>query len=157
MVTATLTVNDDRRLLARIDQELARRHLADFIELASRGYWQRAAHLDLMCEKLEGVERGEIKRLMLLVPHRYSKSETASRFFPAWFLGRNPERELLLTSYGADLAKDLSRIARAAFFALLGLIGFGIVLMFVSIPGGDVIYAVVGLVIFALFRRRKWI
>ena len=36
-----------------------------------------------------------------------------------------------------------------AFFALLGLIVFGIVLMFVSIPGGSVIYAVLGLVIFA--------
>ena len=36
-----------------------------------------------------------------------------------------------------------------AFFALLGLIVFGILLMFVSIPGGSVIYAVLGLVIFA--------
>lgn len=52
-------------------------------------------------------------------------------------------------AYGYATRRDLSNIARVAFFALLGLIGFGIVLMFVSIPGGDVIYAVLGLVIFA--------
>ncbi len=52
-------------------------------------------------------------------------------------------------TYGYATRRDLSKIARVAFFALLGLIGFGILLMFVSIPGGDVIYAVLGLVIFA--------
>lgn len=112
MTTASLTTREDRDLLEQVEKELARRRLADFIVYASHGRWQRASHLDLVCEKLEGVERGETKRLMLLLPHRYSKSETASRFFPAWFLGRNPEREVLLTSYGAELAKDLSRVAR---------------------------------------------
>jgi modulator of FtsH protease len=52
-------------------------------------------------------------------------------------------------AYGYATRRDLSKIARFAFFALLGLIVFGVVLMFVSIPGGDVIYAVLGLVIFA--------
>jgi uncharacterized protein len=52
-------------------------------------------------------------------------------------------------AYGYATRRDLSKIARVAFFALLGLIVFGIVLMFVSIPGGSVIYAVLGLVIFA--------
>jgi modulator of FtsH protease len=44
---------------------------------------------------------------------------------------------------------DLSGIARVCFWALLALIGFGIVLIFVHIPGGAVIYSVLGLVIFA--------
>lgn len=52
-------------------------------------------------------------------------------------------------AYGYATRRDLSKIARVAFFALLGLIVFGVVLMFVSIPGGSVIYAVLGLVIFA--------
>jgi FtsH-binding integral membrane protein len=52
-------------------------------------------------------------------------------------------------AYGYATRRDLSKIVRIAFFALLGLIVFGIVLMFVSIPGGNVIYAVLGLVIFA--------
>jgi FtsH-binding integral membrane protein len=44
---------------------------------------------------------------------------------------------------------DLSGIARVSFWALLALIGFGVVLIFVHIPGGAVIYSVLGLVIFA--------
>ena len=54
-------------------------------------------------------------------------------------------------AYGYATRRDLSRIARYAFFALLGLIGFGILLIFVSIPAGNVIYAVLGLVIFAAY------
>jgi FtsH-binding integral membrane protein len=46
---------------------------------------------------------------------------------------------------------DLSAIARVCFWALLGLIAFGIVMIFVRIPNGSLIYAVLGLVIFAGF------
>ena len=52
-------------------------------------------------------------------------------------------------AYGYATRRDLSMIGRISFFALLGLIVFGLVLMFVSIPGGNMIYAVLGLVIFA--------
>lgn len=52
-------------------------------------------------------------------------------------------------AYGYATRRDLSLIGRISFFALLGLIGFGLVMVFVSIPSGDLIYAVLGLVIFA--------
>jgi modulator of FtsH protease len=52
-------------------------------------------------------------------------------------------------AYGYATKRDLSALGRIAFFALLGLIVFGIVLIFVSIPGGNVIYSVLGLVVFA--------
>ncbi|HEY6606582.1 MAG TPA: Bax inhibitor-1 family protein [Gaiellaceae bacterium] len=48
-----------------------------------------------------------------------------------------------------DLRRDLSALARYLFWALLALIVFGIVFVFVQIPNGDLIYAVAGLVIFA--------
>ncbi len=54
-------------------------------------------------------------------------------------------------AFGYATRRDLSKLARVAFFALLGLIVFGIVLMFVAIPAGNLIYAVLGLVIFAGF------
>jgi FtsH-binding integral membrane protein len=54
-------------------------------------------------------------------------------------------------AYGYATRRDLSAIARIAFFALLGLIVFGIVLIFVQIPGGQLIYSILGLVIFAAF------
>jgi FtsH-binding integral membrane protein len=50
---------------------------------------------------------------------------------------------------GYATRRDLSALARSLFWALLALIVFGIVLVFVQIPHGALIYAVVGLVIFA--------
>jgi uncharacterized protein len=50
---------------------------------------------------------------------------------------------------GYATRRDLTAIARVCFFALIALIIFGIVLIFVNIPGGSLIYSVLGLVIFA--------
>jgi FtsH-binding integral membrane protein len=52
-------------------------------------------------------------------------------------------------SFGYATRTDLSGLARAGFWALLGLIGFGVVLIFVRVPGGALIYSLLGLVIFA--------
>jgi FtsH-binding integral membrane protein len=54
-------------------------------------------------------------------------------------------------AYGYATRRDLSSWARTLFWALLGLIAFGIVAIFVSIPNANVIYAVAGLVIFGGF------
>jgi FtsH-binding integral membrane protein len=53
-----------------------------------------------------------------------------------------------LGAFGYATRRDLSPYYRFAFWALLALIVFGIVLIFVSIPGGDLIYSILGLVIF---------
>ena len=50
---------------------------------------------------------------------------------------------------GYATRRDLTAIARVSFFALIALIVFGIVLIFVHIPHGELIYSVLGLVIFA--------
>ena len=54
-------------------------------------------------------------------------------------------------AYGYATRRDLSSWARTLFWALLGLIAFGIVAIFVSIPNSHVIYAVAGLGIFGGF------
>jgi FtsH-binding integral membrane protein len=54
-------------------------------------------------------------------------------------------------AYGYATRRDLSSWARTLFWALLGLIVFGIVAIFVSIPNGHIIYAVAGLGIFGAF------
>lgn len=54
----------------------------------------------------------------------------------------------IMGSWGYATRTDLSRYYRAFFFALIALIVFGLVLAFVNIPGGNVIYSVLGLVIF---------
>jgi modulator of FtsH protease len=52
-------------------------------------------------------------------------------------------------AFGYATRTDLSGVARVSFWALLALIVFGIVLIFVHIPGGQIIYSILGLVIFA--------
>ena len=49
---------------------------------------------------------------MIFMPPRHGKSELASRRFPAWFLGRNPERSIIAASYNSDLASDFGREVR---------------------------------------------
>jgi len=59
---------------------------------------------------------------------------------------------LFIAGFGAAgyaTRRDLSGVARLCFWALIALILFGIVLIFVRIPGGSLIYSVLGLVIFA--------
>src|SRR2546430_5119611 len=56
-----------------------------------------------------------------------------------------------LGAFGYATRRDLSSWARVLFWALLGLIVFGIVTIFVSIPSANIIYAVLGLVIFGGF------
>lgn len=67
----------------------------------------------LIAEALEKVERGEILRLIITAPPRHGKSQLTSRMFPAWFLGRDPYRHVILTSYNDQLAEDVGRDVRA--------------------------------------------
>ena len=60
---------------------------------------------------------------------------------------------LFIAGFGAAgyaTRRDLTAIARVGYWALVALIAFGVVLIFVQIPGGALIYAVLGLVIFAV-------
>ena len=63
-------------------------------------------------EDLHGVERGEVDRLAIFCPPRHSKSELASRRFPAWYLGRHPDHQIICCSYGDELAMDFGRNVR---------------------------------------------
>jgi FtsH-binding integral membrane protein len=61
---------------------------------------------------------------------------------------------LFIAGFGAAgyaTRRDLTAIARVGFWALLALIVFGIVLIFVNIPSGDLVFSILGLVIFAGF------
>jgi predicted phage terminase large subunit-like protein len=69
-------------------------------------------HIRAICHQLERVERGEVLRLLILMPPRHLKSHCASVAFPAWALGRNPSRRIICLSYGADLAETFSRDSR---------------------------------------------
>ncbi len=108
MTSDVYAIEAERELAKR---ELARRHLLDFIAYVLPGY-QVNWHHRIIAEKLEGVANGTIKRLMLFMPPRHGKTEEASIQFPAWYLGKHPEHEVIVASYAADLAVDFGRKTR---------------------------------------------
>jgi predicted phage terminase large subunit-like protein len=66
----------------------------------------------VMADKLEKVEKGEIRRLMLWLPPRHGKSTMSSIFFPAWYMGRNPTRQVILSAYNTALATRFGKQVR---------------------------------------------
>lgn len=102
----------------RARRELARRHLTAFGSYIYP-WWHPAAHHDLVGEALEQVELyirsgglNGIGRLIVEMPPRHGKTEQAAKLFPAWLLGRQPDKRVILTGYGADLAEDASSKVR---------------------------------------------
>ena len=92
--------------------------LTDFKRRMFRRY-QHAPHLQVFDEHLmqvaRYVETGGKEGIGFLIsemPPRHGKSFTLSRFFPAWFVGRNPDFRVMNVSYGATLAEKSSRLAR---------------------------------------------
>jgi hypothetical protein len=69
-------------------------------------------HIEVIAEKLRKLEAGEIKRLMVFLPPRSSKSVICSKLFPAWYIGRNPEHEILTVSHSDQLSSDFGRSVR---------------------------------------------
>ena len=69
-------------------------------------------HLDYLCDTLEQVYNGKIKRLMINIPPRYLKSVICSVAFPAWVMGRNPTKRIIVASYSKILATKHSQDTR---------------------------------------------
>ena len=94
--------------------QAGRHSLVDFSIVTNRRYKPAWFHEEI-AKKLERVEKGEIKRLMIFVPPRHGKSQLATINFPAWYLGRNPEKEVITASYSAELAQDFGSKTRELF------------------------------------------
>ncbi len=74
--------------------------------------WLMGKHIHVIADKLQKVESGEIKRLMVFLPPRSSKSVICSKLFPAWYVGRHPQHEILTVSHSDQLASDFGRSVR---------------------------------------------
>ena len=74
--------------------------------------WKMGRHIKLLSDKLQGVKEGKIKRLMVFLPPRSSKSVICSKIFPAWYIGNNPQHEILTISHSDQLASDFGRSVR---------------------------------------------
>ncbi len=83
-----------------------------------------AAHHKLLISKLEAVERGDIKRLMVFMPPGSAKSSYASVLFPAWYMARNPRKSIIAASHTADLAEAFSRKVQSTVREHTDLLGY---------------------------------
>ena len=78
----------------------------------TRSRYEPVRHHETIAAALEEVEKGHWQRLIISMPPRHGKSELASRRFPAWFLGRDPYRQVLFATYNAELAESFGRNVR---------------------------------------------
>lgn len=99
-----------------VAKELLRRRraqsgLIDFTRYTFPKY-RPAEHHVILADALEQVEAGGIKRLIVTMPPRHGKSELASRRFPGYCLGRDPDKNFISASYNSELASDFGREVR---------------------------------------------
>ena len=78
---------------------------------ARRGFIP-AAHHTLIIEHLEKVERGEIRKLMISTPPGAAKSTYCSLLFPAWFIGRNPSKSVIMVTHTQEFSERFGRKVR---------------------------------------------
>jgi hypothetical protein len=69
-------------------------------------------HHKIYAEKLNRIANGELKRLIVNMPPRHTKSEFASNLFPAFFMGRHPKAKLIQTTHTGELAIRFGRKAK---------------------------------------------
>ena len=92
-------------------KEKARTSLVGYAKFQMENYLS-PPHIKLLASKLEAVERGDIRRLAIFMPPRHGKSILTSEFFPAWYMGRNPDKYIICSTYAQDLADDFGRKVR---------------------------------------------
>jgi predicted phage terminase large subunit-like protein len=113
-----LSAQEQELLLAELDklEELRTKKLAQerFVPFVKEMWPSFIAgrHHARMAEAFERVARGELKRLIINMPPRHTKSEFASYLLPAWFLGKYPGKKIIQTSHTAELAVGFGRKVR---------------------------------------------
>ncbi|MFA5635910.1 MAG: phage terminase large subunit [Anaerovoracaceae bacterium] len=97
-----------------LSRRRARQSLLDFCRYTWPEY-ETPAHILTLADRLEAVERGEVKRLIVTMPPRHGKSELVSLRFPCWMLGRHPGVSIVQAGYAESIALTHSRRARDIF------------------------------------------
>lgn len=117
-ILPALSQADQELLLAQLEklEELKRQKLAQERFMAFvKEVWPTfigGRHHAIMANAFERVARGELKRLIINMPPRHTKSEFASYLLPAWFLGQFPQKKVIQCSHTAELAVGFGRKVR---------------------------------------------
>ena len=103
------------KTLNELDNRSAQKKSQDKFLQFVRTMWPEfisGRHHAKMAEAFEKVASGKIKRLIVNMPPRHTKSEFASYLLPAWFLGKFPAKKVIQTSHTAELAVGFGRKVR---------------------------------------------
>lgn len=101
------TIDFDDLAAEYMAREKAKTSLLAFTKYTFPNYVADPLHIAI-ANALDHVIQGKIDRLIISIPPQHGKSELCSVRFPAFWLGKNPDIPVILTSYSADLASDKS-------------------------------------------------
>jgi|TARA_E500000318_G_scaffold22365_1_gene22643 predicted phage terminase large subunit-like protein len=98
--------------LQQIDNKTqAKKDFLSYIKAVWDGFVE-GEHHKLFARKLEDVARGKIKRLIVNMPPRHTKSEFASVYFPSYMMGLKPDMKIMQTTHTAELSQRFGRKVR---------------------------------------------
>jgi predicted phage terminase large subunit-like protein len=95
----------------QITQGLAKDSFLDFVKHVYPGYKVGPHHLRL-AQIFEDIAAGKKKRVIVNIAPRHGKSELISYLAPAWYLGKYPQKKIIMASHTADLAVNIGRRVR---------------------------------------------
>ena len=95
----------------KMTQEIGKDSFLDFIQHVYPGYKVGPHHLKLI-QIFEDIASGKKKRVIVNIAPRHGKSELISYLAPAWFLGKYPNKKVIMGSHTADLAVNFGRRVR---------------------------------------------
>ena len=98
-------------LTTRREREGARDDLIKFCLYVDPNY-KVGRHHRILANMLMDLENGAKDRGCVNIPPRHGKSQLVSIYFPAWFIGRNPGKKVMMVSHTTDLAVDFGRKVR---------------------------------------------
>jgi predicted phage terminase large subunit-like protein len=107
--------NEAMALLARYEQmDTQEKCKTDFLSFVKHmwGGFIEGRHHKIIAEKFNRIATGELKRLIVCLPPRHTKSEFASTYFPAWMMGLNGHLKIIQCTHTAELAVRFGRKVR---------------------------------------------
>lgn len=96
---------------AQMTQNLGKESFLDFVKHVYPGYKVGPHHLKL-AQIFEDIANGKKRRVVVNIAPRHGKSELISYLAPAWFLGKYPQKKIIMSSHTADLAINFGRRVR---------------------------------------------
>lgn len=94
-----------------VKREKAQGKFLDYVNEMWPGFISGRHHA-LMAKKFEDIAEGKIRRVIINMPPRHTKSEFASYLLPSWFLGKFPQKKVIQCSNTAELAVGFGRKVR---------------------------------------------